>query len=160
MNFAIANVPQRSDIRRPDLTYNTNLYNTLLQQAIPIWQTPTSTVGLVQLREMYISGPEHLSSGTYDGLHPNAIGEYQIAQAFSITLHGIFSLGSGPLVLPPSYPVRPTPIPQDFTVFASPSGLTATWTPVYGAYSYDVSTRIDNITIVWSVGSTSNARYD
>lgn len=36
----------------------------------------------------------------YDGLHPNAWGEYQIASAFSKTLVNDFNIGSQPLAAP------------------------------------------------------------
>lgn len=70
------------------------------------------------------------NSSGYDGLHPNALGEYQIAHAFSRTLANDFNLGSGPLKIPAeSDPdlVRNLPVPSNFRVFSSPQGVTATW---------------------------------
>lgn len=36
-----------------------------------------------------------------DGLHPNALGDFQIARAYTKVLHERFGLGSGPLAVPP-----------------------------------------------------------
>lgn len=36
-----------------------------------------------------------------DGLHPNALGDFQIARAYSKVLHEQFRIGSGPLAVPP-----------------------------------------------------------
>ncbi|CAM1502206.1 Fc.00g041900.m01.CDS01 [Cosmosporella sp. VM-42] len=82
----------------------------------------------------------------YDGLHPNAWGEFLIANTFSQTLVSDLELGSSALTVPSSTDgslTRDLPGPSKFKVFSSLQGVTATWDPVYGAYSYDVKVSIN-----------------
>lgn len=129
IKFAIANVPQRSFIGgREDLPVSTNIYNSLLRDTIPKWSTTASPIHLVELEENYNCQPSSCPVGS-DGLHPNAMGEYQIARAFSQTLVKDFRIGSSALSIPNDVPTRPLPVPSNFKVFTSPGGVTATWDP-------------------------------
>ncbi|RAL11188.1 uncharacterized protein BO97DRAFT_347859, partial [Aspergillus homomorphus CBS 101889] len=160
LKFAIANVPQRSFIGgRDDLPISTNIYNSLLRGAIPGWSTVDSPIHLVELQENYDCEPSGCPAG-YDGLHPTVMGEFQIARAFSLTLVNDFSIGSSPLSIPASVSGRSLPVPANFRVFSSATGVTATWDPVYGAYSYDVSSRIQGGITDFSAGSVNSARWD
>ncbi|RAH49623.1 uncharacterized protein BO95DRAFT_450154 [Aspergillus brunneoviolaceus CBS 621.78] len=160
LKFAIANVPQRSFIGgRDDLPISTNIYNALLRNAIPTWSTADSPIHLIELQENYDCEPSGCPAG-YDGLHPTATGEFQIARAFSLTLVNDFKIGSSPLSIPGSIPGRSLPVPTNFKVFSSATGVTATWDPVYGAYSYDVSSRIQGGITDFSAGSVTSARWD
>ncbi|PYI07875.1 hypothetical protein BO78DRAFT_442365 [Aspergillus sclerotiicarbonarius CBS 121057] len=127
--------------------------------AIPEWSTTDSPIHLVELQENYDCEPSACPVG-YDGLHPTAKGEYEIARAFSLTLVNDFKLGSSPLSIPDDIPARPLPVPSTFQVFSSATGVTATWDPVYGAYSYDVSSRIQGGITDFSSGSVDSARWD
>ncbi len=160
IKIAVADVPQRSSLGpgRADLPIKTNTYNALLPASIPFWTTSQSPIELVQLRENYQCEPASCLVG-YDGLHPNARGEYQIAQAFSLTLVNGFGLGSSPIAIPGDIPPRPIPVPTNFNVTTSPGGILATWDAVYGAYSYDVRSRIEGITD-WAIGSVGANQYD
>lgn len=158
MKFALANVPQRRDLGREDLPVNTDIYNALLEAAIPRWATTRSPIELVRLRENYACELDACPAG-YDGLHPNALGDYQIAQAFSRTLVNKFGVGSSALTLPARIPNRQVSVPASFKVVTSPGGILATWDAVYGAYGYDVRARIANVT-GWSMGSVAANRYD
>lgn len=84
------------------------------------------------------SGGGTNSDAAYDGLHPNALGEYQLAQAFSQTLVSAFSLGRSPLVIPRDIPPRLLPTPTNFSADSVPSGIVVTWDAVYGAFGYDL----------------------
>ncbi|KAF7173946.1 hypothetical protein CNMCM5623_006165 [Aspergillus felis] len=160
IKFAVANVPQRSFIGgREDLPVDTNIYNSLLRDAIPKWSTTASPIHLVELEENYNCQPSSCPVGS-DGLHPNAIGEYQIARAFSQTLVRDFGIGSSALSIPSDVPTRPLPVPSNFKVFTSPGGVTATWDPVYGAYNYDVRSKIKGGIPNFSSGSVSSNRWD
>ncbi|GMG05367.1 unnamed protein product [Aspergillus oryzae] len=129
IKFAIANVPQRSFIGgREDLPVSTNIYNSLLRDTIPKWSTTASPIHPVELEENYNCQPSSCPVGS-DGLHPNAMGEYQIARAFSQTLVKDFRIGSSALSIPNDVPARPLPVPSNFKVFTSPGGVTATWDP-------------------------------
>ncbi|GLA08346.1 hypothetical protein AnigIFM60653_009877 [Aspergillus niger] len=114
LKFAIANVPQRSLIPgREDIPFNTNIYNALLRNAIPEWSTADSPIHLVELQENYDCGPDSCPAG-YDGLHPNAAGEYQIARAFSLTLVKNYEIGGSPLIIPDNIPERPPSLSFNF----------------------------------------------
>ncbi|EFQ98504.1 hypothetical protein MGYG_01531 [Nannizzia gypsea CBS 118893] len=163
MKFAIATVPHRSYIGgRDDLIENTNIYNNLLPQYITQWTTPQSPVYLVDLANNYDCRPGGCSAG-YDGLHPNAWGEYQIASAFSTTLVNDLKLGSKPLAVPsPDNPslLRDLPTPSNFQVFSSPQGVTATWDPVYGAHTYDIMVTINGGPNTFSATTSQSNRWD
>ncbi|TPX11678.1 uncharacterized protein E0L32_007657 [Thyridium curvatum] len=100
IKIAMANVPQRSFMEgREDLVQNTKVYNTLLANYIPQWSTAQSPIHLVHLQENYDCQPGGCPAGS-DGLHPNAWGEFQIANAFSHTLVNDFGLGKNPIAVP------------------------------------------------------------
>lgn len=132
VKFAIATVPQRKFLGgREDLVQNTNVFNNLLPDSIKRWTSDQSPIHLVDLASKYECRPGGCPAG-YDGLHPNAWGEYLIASAFSETLVNDFKLGSRALAVPardsPSVQ-RNLPFPSNFQVFSSPQGVTATWDP-------------------------------
>ena len=105
IKFAIANVPQRTYIGgRDDLITKTDTYNELLAAAIPSWTTAESPIYLVDFRDNYSCEPQGGCPAGTDGLHPNILGEYQIAKAFVDVLHYGYGLGSGPLSIPGSLP--------------------------------------------------------
>lgn len=132
IKIAIATVPHRRYLSgRDDLVQNTNIYNDRLPGEIAKWTTPQSPVYLVDLANNYDCRPGGCPAG-YDGLHPNAWGEFEIASAFSKTLVNDMKLGSKPLAVPPQSDaslVRPLPAPSNLKVFSSPQGVTATWDP-------------------------------
>jgi hypothetical protein len=84
-------------------------------------------------------------TSTHDGLHPNALGEYQLAHAFSKTLHGTYNIGRNVLQVPETAPPRSCPIPSNFQVVAAPSGNIATWDHVFGAYGYNALHRLKGV---------------
>jgi lysophospholipase L1-like esterase len=144
MKFLIGNIPQRLRIEdRPELAIRTNKYNELLADAIPSWSTTSSPVALAKMRELYACDLDACPAG-YDGLHPNVLGEYQIAQAFSRTLVENFQIGSSELVVPPAgdLPVRPLSIPQNLTAVSNANGVAVTWDPIYGVLGYQVRHRM------------------
>ncbi|KAK3348848.1 carbohydrate esterase family 3 protein [Lasiosphaeria hispida] len=142
LKFAIANVPHRTCLPgREDLPVNTNRYNQMLALAIPRWSTAKSPIALVKFCENYSCG-KNTSKAAYDGLHPNTLGDYQIAQAFSRTLISSFALGRHELTIPSPLPSRLIPTPSNLRAVSAPSGIVVTWDPVYGAYWYDLRARL------------------
>jgi len=138
LQFAIANVPQRTFIQgRDDLPPQTTLYNNLLANAIAGWTRPSSPVVLVDFAGNYNCKPDSCPAG-HDGLHPNSLGEYQIASAFTKALVNDLHIGSSPLSVPSSAPARPCPVPSNVVAKSSPDGIAVTWDAVYGAFSYDL----------------------
>lgn len=160
IRFALANIPERSFIGgRQDLVDNTRLYNQLLPGYIGQWTTAQSPIQLVPLEETYDCHPESCPVG-YDGLHPNELGEYQIANAFTTTLVNDFQIGRSPIAIANPPPSRPLPVPANFQLVSSPQGVTATWDPVYGAYSYTVRSSLGEGVWDFSPGSVSSNRFD
>lgn len=142
IGIAVANVPHRTYISgRDDLVANTTKYNNMLSRVIASWSETDSLVCLVRLQENYGCGTDSCPA-SHDGLHPNALGEFQIAQAFSRTLIDDFHIGSRELEIPTVIPRRPTPVPENLQVKSAPSGIRVTWNAVYGAYSYDIRSRV------------------
>jgi lysophospholipase L1-like esterase len=159
VDFAVANVPQRTHIGgRDDLPVKTDQYNRLLGDAIPTWSTTRSRVELVDWRGAYHCEPTSCPAG-YDGLHPNLLGEYEIAQAYETTLHDRYLLGDGVPPIPLVIPVRPTPVPSDVQAASSPLGVTVTWAPVFGAFNYDVRYRRKGDT-TWAQQPVQANRFD
>ncbi|WP_328440134.1 SGNH/GDSL hydrolase family protein [Streptomyces sp. NBC_00444] len=132
IKFALANVPQRTFIGgREDLPVKTNSYNRMLAAAVPRWSIPSSHVALVDWRGHYSCDVDNCPAG-YDGLHPNALGEYQIARAYARTLHDTYGIGTSLPAIPPAAPSRPTPAPSGVVARSVPSGIKVTWDRMYG----------------------------
>ncbi|KAK0112622.1 hypothetical protein ONS95_014364 [Cadophora gregata] len=165
IKIALANIPQRSFINgRQDLIDSTTKYNNDLSGNIAKWNTAQSPIRLVHLEETYDCHPRSCPAG-YDGLHPNAWGEFQIANAFSETLVNDFGIGNTVLAVPAQDDgslARPLPGITNLQIFSSPQGVTATWDPVYGAYSYDVEVLINGGVPFFQFSPTSVAtnRWD
>jgi lysophospholipase L1-like esterase len=74
-------------------------YNKNLAAAVPQWSTAKSPVRLVNISSGYKPATD-----TYDGLHPNGLGEYVIAEAFATALARDFGVGKLPGAPPSSVP--------------------------------------------------------
>lgn len=81
------------------------------------------------VREEYSCGPQYSEQcpASYDGLHPNELGEYQIARGFTRGLVSGLGIGKAPLEVPGNIPARPLPVPSGFQIGSSDLGATATW---------------------------------
>ncbi|MFF5176141.1 fibronectin type III domain-containing protein [Micromonospora sp. NPDC000089] len=159
VRFALANVPQRTRIGgRDDLPVNTDRYNAMLAAAIPAWSTANSPVKLVDWRGNYSCEVGGCPAG-YDGLHPNALGEFQIAHAFEKTLHDGYGIGASVPAVPTTVPWRPTPVPGGVTATGSEIGFTVTWDPVFGAFGYTVRHRLVGAA-TWNELHVASNRYD
>ncbi|MEU6484185.1 phosphatidylinositol-specific phospholipase C domain-containing protein [Streptomyces sp. NPDC046887] len=159
LKFALANVPQRTKIDgRDDLIGNTTAYNKLLADAVPRWNTGSSPVKLVDWQGAYDCAPAGCPAA-YDGLHPNAVGEYQIAGAFGSTLYKEFGLGSSAPRVPTAGPSRPFGTPVNVRAVSADSGIVVTWDPVFGAYGYEVRSRLAGVTD-WSTTRSLGNRFD
>ncbi|MFE5509875.1 phosphatidylinositol-specific phospholipase C domain-containing protein [Streptomyces sp. NPDC056529] len=159
VEFALANVPQRERIGgRDDLITKTDTYNRLLADAVPDWDTATSPVKLVDWRGAYDCAPASCPAA-YDGLHPNARGEFQIAGAFADTLHEEFGLGTSALTVPDDVPARPGGTPAGVKAASADTGIVVTWDPVFGAFGYEVRSRPAGTT-AWSTTRVTANRSD
>jgi len=127
VGFAVANVGQRRFMDgREDLVRNTDMFNGLLELAVGRLSERGSKVTVVRVREEYACEPGWCPAG-YDGLHPNALGEWQIARAFSKALVDRFDIGREYLEVPKEIPPRVLPVPENFDVTWIPGKVTATW---------------------------------
>lgn len=159
VKFALGNVPHRTALAgRDDLPTNIDQYNQLLASAIPSWSTATSPIAPVLMRENYACETSACPAG-YDGLHPNALGEYQIAQAFSSALVGSFAIGASRLEVPASVPARPIQVPANFKAVTSGFGVSVTWDYTYGAIGYELDSRTAGSSFGSPALQNSN-RYD
>lgn len=155
VKFALADVPMRTPIdgveRLPPMVEE---YNQLLRLSVSKWAALESPVELVEVRRGY-----HCFRGSYDGLHPNVLGELQIAKAFSQTLCQKFLVGSKDLTIPHEIPQRPTPVPTNVVAAAVPYGVSVRWDRVYGAIGYDVRIR-NNGNLPWNESRADVAQYN
>ncbi|KAK4238771.1 carbohydrate esterase [Achaetomium macrosporum] len=159
IKFAVANIPHRTCLPgREDLPRDTDLYNDMLARAIPYWSSPRSPIALVRFCENYSCGGTN-SEAAYDGLHPNALGEYQIAQAFSRALKSVFNFGHSELAIPRNIPRRHVPTPANLEAVSAPSGIVITWDAVYGAFGYDLQHRRAGSTN-WDLTHVECNRFD
>ncbi|MGW5306276.1 fibronectin type III domain-containing protein [Streptomyces griseoluteus] len=159
LKFAVADIPQRTYIGgRDDLPLSTTAYDLMLRQAIPQWNTPVSPVELVNWSGNYTCARDACPSG-YDGLHPNAVGEFQIAHAFETTLHDRYGIGQTVPDVPRTAPDRPLGVAANVQAVPSDLGVTVTWDRVYGARGYTVRSRLVGAT-AWTETPVQANRYD
>ncbi|CAM1508852.1 Fc.00g025910.m01.CDS01 [Cosmosporella sp. VM-42] len=160
IKFAIANVPHRTMIGgREDLINNTDIYNDLLAEVVPDWDSEESPMELVHFRENYRCEVEDCPAG-WDGLHPNELGEYTLAQAFSTALHTRYGIGKGVLEVPAKIPPRECPTPGNLKTTGAPYSIAVTWDKVYGARGYRVKDK-NSTSGIWVEAPymISTARY-
>ncbi|KAK2009271.1 fibronectin type III domain-containing protein [Colletotrichum eremochloae] len=155
IKLAIADVPQRTPVEGTEkLAPMVDRYNRLLWASARNWATQQSPVELVEICNNY-----DCSHGSYDGLHPNALGEFQIAKAFSRSLVRGYGIGTHELSIPSEIPRRPTPVPTNVVAKAVAYGVAVTWDAVYGALGYDVRSCIGTSSL-WIETRTESNRYD
>ncbi|KAF9872073.1 fibronectin type III domain-containing protein [Colletotrichum karsti] len=155
LKLAIANIPQRTPIDGTEhLAEMVDTYNKQIPASISAWDSKESSARLVKVREAY-----DCFAGSYDGIHPNALGEFQIAKAFSQVLVSEFGIGAKELSVPPQIPKRPTPVPKYVAAKAVSYGIAVTWDHVYGAIGYDVRSRNSDDS-EWDYWRKTSNRHD
>jgi hypothetical protein len=138
LKIVIANVVQHA----PGSSFFTSLnakiasYDTDLAAAIPGWSTKASPVVEADIAASYDASTE-----SWDGLHPNGVGEYVMAAAFEHTLHASFGLGPAATPVPSSVPDVSMYAPPWFNATAVPQGVLLRWGHTYGASGYEVYSR-------------------
>ncbi|KAL3490225.1 fibronectin type III domain protein [Aspergillus germanicus] len=152
IKILLGNVVHRSFIGgRQDLVDNTNQYNTLLKDTMHNWFRWEAPLAYVDVNTEYDCRPSSCPDG-YDGLHPNARGEYHIAGAFARVLQKDFGYAGAEFSTPDSIPARPVSTPQNVRSVSWPEGLFTTWDPVDNARGYEIRSRIKGATGWWSSG--------
>ncbi|KAK9778008.1 putative Fibronectin type-III domain-containing protein [Seiridium cardinale] len=153
VKLLIGNVVQRLFIEgRQDLVDNTNAYNLDLIGKVEALSSPTSPASYVDVEANYYCQPQICPDG-YDGLHPNAQGEFHIAQAFANVLRDSHDMVGQDFSLPATIPTRDISTPTGFLVEAVPEGLFATWSQVEEARGYNTRLRVQGMTDWWSEGA-------
>lgn len=92
VSFVIGNVPILYAFKdgRPDLMEEIPKYNKMIKEALAKWSTKRSPISHVDVAAEYICDPTNPETGEFDGLHPSARGDFQIARAFSKGLYDDF----------------------------------------------------------------------
>jgi len=83
---------------------------------------------------------------SHDGLHPNALGEFQIAKAFSQVMHEKYGFGDANFTIPAQIPLRACAAPKNVRgakgVWEDGVwGVPVTWDRFYGAFGFLLSAR-------------------
>ncbi|KAK9421941.1 putative Fibronectin type III domain-containing protein [Seiridium unicorne] len=161
LHFALANVPQHSylaDSAPNGLLAKLEQYNNLLEGKVKEWSTDESQIHLVNLRSLY-DCDEHACRDVYDGLHPNFLGEYEIASAFVQTLTDDFGLQGKPLVIPSNSTFPHVSSPGNVRAASRREGVVVTWDPVYDAFGYEYRMRAADEKD-WTLGKADANRLD
>jgi len=155
VKILVGNVVHRTFITgRQDLVDNTNRYNQLLKERITRWFRWESPISYVDVNANYNCRPGGCPDG-YDGLHPNAMGEYHIAQAFARTLKADFGFKGPDFVVPSSAEPRTISVPRNVFTSSRNEGLMTSWDRVPGARGYDIRSRVKGATGWWSENQVS-----
>ncbi|MFI5712430.1 SGNH/GDSL hydrolase family protein [Kribbella sp. NPDC051620] len=140
LNFLVANVTQRTPLgSNPGLPAAISSYNSILANSLSTLSTAGSTVALVD-----IDGPMGVAD-TYDGLHPNGVGEYKIAKAFATVLSSRFGLGGAFPAIPATVTDLRPAAPTGVQAVATDAGITISWNHSFGVSGYWLYQR--NVTV-------------
>jgi lysophospholipase L1-like esterase len=152
IKLLVANVVHRSFIKgRQDLIDMTNKYNILLRDRLPNWFRWESPISYVDVNTPYNCRPDGCPDG-YDGLHPNALGEYHLAQAFARVLQKDYGYSGIEFQVPATVDPRPVSKPVNVRSVSWPEGLFTTWDPVENSRGYEIRARVKGATGWWSEG--------
>ncbi|KAL4749306.1 hypothetical protein BDW72DRAFT_204849 [Aspergillus terricola var. indicus] len=153
IKLLVGNVVDRTFISgRQDLVDETAQYNKLLKEGMEDWYREGSPISYVDVNSNYNCRPSGCPDG-HDGLHPNALGEYHIAQSFARVLQSDFGYMGIELRVPETVDSRPVSTPANVHPTSYPEGLWAVWDPVENARGYEVRWRLKGATGWWSEGS-------
>ncbi|KFY69383.1 hypothetical protein V496_00318 [Pseudogymnoascus sp. VKM F-4515 (FW-2607)] len=151
----VGNVVQRLFIEgRQDLVDNTNKYNALLKSTMSGWFRWESPIAYVDVEANYDCQPANCPDG-YDGLHPLAMGEHHIAQAFANVLGSDFNFPGNPYTVPASVDARPVSVPTNVVSYAYPEGVFTTWDSMHNNRGYEIRSRLQGMTDWWSSGNVA-----
>ncbi|KAL5326321.1 hypothetical protein ACEPPN_007459 [Leptodophora sp. 'Broadleaf-Isolate-01'] len=159
----VGNVVHRTFIGgRQDLVDKTNKFNQLLQDAYQSWSTSTSSVSYVDVNANYRCSPDSCPDG-WDGLHPNSMGEYHIAEAFARSLQYHFQKDlqhpTEPLSVGTSAEPRVIGTPQNVRTSSLPEGVFTIWEREPQARGYNVRSRLQGMSDWWSDGGVPGGTW-
>ncbi|KAM7214644.1 hypothetical protein V8F06_009965 [Rhypophila decipiens] len=160
ITILIGNVVQRTFINgRQDLVDNTNRYNQLLRERMGSWDRWGSPLLYVDVNTNYNCRPHGGCPDAYDGLHPNAMGEYHIAQSFAQALKQNFGFIGEDFSVSPSPEPRIVCTPPNVGTSSFPEDLLTSWNIAKNNRGYIIRTRLQDMTSWWSEGPVSPNSY-
>jgi len=133
IRFLLVIVPHRTRLAgRQDLIDKTNAYNKKLAELVAVtgdWFQLDSPTKLVDFNKAYSCSPDDGCPVGYDGLHPTARVEYQIASAFAEAFVNFYNVGRLPLGVPgPDWEFHRTiAVPTEVKAEAVPQGIKLSW---------------------------------
>lgn len=149
IRILFANVPQRSPLAVvPNLPSVISAYDQALPATLASLSTAQSPVELVPFASNY-----SYSTDSYDGLHPNNIGEWAIADAFANALSSDFGVGGGSSYLPSSEVQVPVSTPPAPTLTPNAGGIDISWPHEFGAEGYMLE--VANLTWGQTLGAST-----
>ena len=152
IKILLGNVVDRTLLAgRDDLVENTKTYNNLLRESVVDWSQDDSPVVYVDVNANYDCHPEGCPDG-HDGLHPNSMGEYHIAEAFAQSLKENFGFTGPDFEVPPNSEPREISTPTGVTASSQPEGIRVTWDRLRSARGYDIRSRVQGMSDWWSEG--------
>ncbi len=134
LRFLVADVVRRTPLPHlPHLPGIVETYNARLPGVLAALSTPGSPVVPVGLAAVYDPYTD-----TYDGLHPNSVGEFKIAKAFADAYSRAFHGGGPAFATPVPAVAEPLPIrpPGEIAVALHGSTARVSWSRVFGASGY------------------------
>lgn len=139
VKILVANVVHHTPLcGYPNLDSNIDTYNADLAAAVPGWSTASSPVHLVDISSGY---DPTIGVDSYDGVHPDGEGEYEIADAFASALADDYGVGADPGTPPASVPGISMTTPTSMSASLSATGVLLQWSHVYGATGYKIFER-------------------
>lgn len=134
IRILFANVVQRAPLRTaPAMPATVADYDQGLARTLASLSTARSPVDLVDVAASY-----HYAADTYDGLHPNNLGEWVIADAFANALAHDLGFGPGSTYLPGSPQLVGISQASAPTLTADAAGIDASWPHVFAAAGYNL----------------------
>lgn len=135
VHVVVTTVIQRTPLAGwPNINAGSSQYNAALPSYTASISTPTSPVTVADVAAAY-----NASTMSWDGLHPNSIGEFVIAKAVSNALQ-LTGLGSGWNLPIPSTVDSIALATPTLTLTNTPSGVKLSWNHIYGADGYYIYT--------------------
>jgi hypothetical protein len=149
IHILVANVVQRAPLAAvPNLASVISQYDQGLPDNLAALSTAQSPVEMVNLEGNYDYGTD-----TYDGLHPNNIGEWVIADDFANALAKDFGIGSGSTYQPSSQVQVPVSTPPTPTLTPNAAGIDVSWPGQFGAEGYYLE--VANLTWGQTLGAST-----
>jgi lysophospholipase L1-like esterase len=155
IKLLIGNVVDRTFIGgRQDLVDSTAKYNQMLKSTMPNWFRWESPLSYVDVNSHYNCRPGGCPDG-YDGLHPNSMGEYHIAQAFAKSLKADWGFNGPDFSVPAAAEPRVVNTPTNVGCNSYPEGNYIFWSRDPQARGYVIRSRLQGMSDWWSEGDTS-----